>query len=132
MGFPFRYFAIESEWRDETLRTNLWLIPRFSLKRSDLACCANRVACCETLIGLRAIPGRTFGPHQSTMATRTGEEHLLTGELNQLDRFTFAEHLRPTAPCVHVLTDPPHFTVAHLVYEAVVVDVWAAIGKRGR
>jgi hypothetical protein len=26
MGIPFRYFAVESEWRDETLRTNLWLL----------------------------------------------------------------------------------------------------------
>ena len=27
MGISLRYFAAESEWRDETLRTNLWLIP---------------------------------------------------------------------------------------------------------
>jgi uncharacterized membrane protein len=27
MGFAFRHFAVESEWRQETLRTNLWLIP---------------------------------------------------------------------------------------------------------
>ena len=27
MGISFRRFAVESDWRDETLRTNLWLIP---------------------------------------------------------------------------------------------------------
>jgi uncharacterized membrane protein len=27
MSISLRYFAAESEWRDETLRTNLWLIP---------------------------------------------------------------------------------------------------------
>jgi uncharacterized membrane protein len=27
MGIRLRYFAAESDWRDETLRTNLWLIP---------------------------------------------------------------------------------------------------------
>jgi uncharacterized membrane protein len=27
MGIPFRYFTVESEWRDEALRTNLWLLP---------------------------------------------------------------------------------------------------------
>lgn len=51
---------------------------------------------------------------------RIGEEHLLTDELDQLGWFTFAEHLRPTAPRVHVLAAPPHPTVAYLVYEAVV------------
>ena len=27
MGIAFRHFAAESDWRDEALRTNLWLIP---------------------------------------------------------------------------------------------------------
>jgi uncharacterized membrane protein len=27
MRIPFRRFAVESDWRDEALRTNLWLIP---------------------------------------------------------------------------------------------------------
>jgi uncharacterized membrane protein len=27
MGIALRHFAVESDWRDETLRTNLWLIP---------------------------------------------------------------------------------------------------------
>ena len=27
MGISFRHFAVESDWRDESLRTNLWLIP---------------------------------------------------------------------------------------------------------
>jgi uncharacterized membrane protein len=27
VGIRLRYFAAESDWRDETLRTNLWLIP---------------------------------------------------------------------------------------------------------
>jgi uncharacterized membrane protein len=27
MGIRLRHFAVESDWRDETLRTNLWLIP---------------------------------------------------------------------------------------------------------
>jgi uncharacterized membrane protein len=27
MGIAFRHFATESDWRDEALRTNLWLIP---------------------------------------------------------------------------------------------------------
>ncbi len=27
MGIPFRHSAVDSEWRAETLRTNLWLIP---------------------------------------------------------------------------------------------------------
>ncbi len=59
-------------------------------------------------------------------------DHLLIEELDQLGWFTFAKHLGPTAPGVHVLTDPPHFAVAHLEYEAVIVDVGPAIWKRGR
>jgi hypothetical protein len=39
---------------------------------------------------------------------------------------------RRPCPCVHVLADPQHFAVAHLIYEADVVDVRPAIGKRGR
>jgi len=27
MGITFRHFAAESDWREEALRTNLWLIP---------------------------------------------------------------------------------------------------------
>ena len=27
MDISFRHFAVESDWRDESLRTNLWLIP---------------------------------------------------------------------------------------------------------
>ncbi|MGZ4435576.1 MAG: DUF2254 family protein [Trebonia sp.] len=27
MNISFRHFAVESDWRDESLRTNLWLIP---------------------------------------------------------------------------------------------------------
>ena len=27
MGIAFRQFAVESDWREETLRTNLWLLP---------------------------------------------------------------------------------------------------------
>ena len=27
MGIAFRNFSVESEWREETFRTNLWLIP---------------------------------------------------------------------------------------------------------
>jgi hypothetical protein len=34
--------------------------------------------------------------------------HLSNHELDQLDWLTFAEHLRPSAPRVHVLTYPPY------------------------
>src|ERR1700677_13970 len=39
-------------------------------------------------------------------------------ELQQRGWFIVAEHLRPSAPRIHVVTDPPHLAVAHLVHEA--------------
>ena len=58
--------------------------------------------------------------------------HLPNHVLNQLEWFTFAKHLLPTTPRVHVLTDPPYLAVADLVYKAIVVHIRSAVWKGGR
>jgi glycosidase len=116
---------------DRPDRGNLEMCPGTEMKASRCAGSTRQASSAGSWGGCLTGTHTSTGPSHGD---RMGKEHLLTSELHQPDRFAFAEHLRPAAACVHVLVlpDPPHFTVPRLVYEAVVVDVWPAIGKRGR